>query len=89
MEMKELLIILVVVLVVFGAKKLRSVGEDLGHAVRGFKKAMNDGEHEDSAAASSRPQIRGASASDAPDAEFPEAKAAPKTEAAAKTERSA
>jgi sec-independent protein translocase protein TatA len=84
MEMKELLIILVVVLVVFGAKKLRSVGEDLGHAVRGFKKAMNDGEHEDTAA-SPRRQIR----SDAPDAEFPEAKAAPKAEAAAKTERSA
>ncbi|HEY2037785.1 MAG TPA: twin-arginine translocase TatA/TatE family subunit [Steroidobacteraceae bacterium] len=82
--MKELLIILVVVLVVFGAKKLRSVGEDLGHAVRGFKKAMNDGEHEETAAASPR-QIR----TDAPDAEFPEAKATPKAEAAAKTERSA
>jgi sec-independent protein translocase protein TatA len=83
MEMKELLIILVVVLVVFGAKKLRSVGEDLGHAVRGFKKAMNEGEQEETAA--SRRQIR----SDAPDAEFPEAKAAPKAEAAAKSERGA
>ncbi|HEX8756811.1 MAG TPA: twin-arginine translocase TatA/TatE family subunit [Steroidobacteraceae bacterium] len=81
--MKELLIILVVVLVVFGAKKLRSVGEDLGHAVRGFKKAVNEGEQED-AAASPR-QIRAA----APDADFPEAKVAPKAEAAAKTERSA
>ena len=85
MEMKELLIILVVVLVVFGAKKLRSVGEDLGHAVRGFKKAMNEGEQEDTAAASHRRQIR----SDAPDAEFPETKAAPKAESAVKTERSA
>ena len=85
MEMKELLIILVVVLVVFGAKKLRSVGEDLGHAVRGFKKAMNDGEQEDNAASSPRRQIR----SDAPDADFPESKAAPKAEAAAKSERSA
>jgi sec-independent protein translocase protein TatA len=85
MEMKELLIILVVVLVVFGAKKLRSVGEDLGHAVRGFKKAVNEGEHEDSAPSSARRQIR----SDSPDAEFPEAKAAPKAEAAAKSERSA
>ena len=83
MEMKELLIILVVVLVVFGAKKLRSVGEDLGHAVRGFKKAMNEGEQEETAA-SPRRQIH----SDTPDAEFPEAKAAPKAEAA-KTERSA
>ena len=82
MEMKELLIILVVVLVVFGAKKLRSVGEDLGHAVRGFKKAVNEGDQEESSA---RRQIR----SDAPDAEFPEAKVAPKAEAAAKSERSA
>ena len=85
MEMKELLIILVVVLVVFGAKKLRSVGEDLGHAVRGFKKAMNEGEQEETAAASPRRQIR----SDAPDAELPEANAAPKAEATAKSERSA
>jgi sec-independent protein translocase protein TatA len=85
MEMKELLIILVVVLVVFGAKKLRSVGEDLGHAVRGFKKAMNEGEQEETANASPRRQIP----SDTPDAEFPEAKAAPKAEAASKSERSA
>jgi sec-independent protein translocase protein TatA len=83
MEMKELLIILVVVLVVFGAKKLRSVGEDLGHAVKGFKRAMNEGEQEESAA-SARRQIR----SEPPDAEFPEAKATPKAEAAAKSERS-
>jgi sec-independent protein translocase protein TatA len=85
MEMKELLIILVVVLVVFGAKKLRSVGEDLGHAVRGFKKAVNEGDQEESSTAAQRRQIR----SDTPDAEFPEAKAAPKAEAAAKSERSA
>jgi len=84
MEMKELLIILVVVLVVFGAKKLRSVGEDLGHAVRGFKKAMNEGDQEETAA-SPRRQIPSVT----PDAEFPEAKAAPKAEAAAKSERSA
>jgi sec-independent protein translocase protein TatA len=86
MQMKELLIILAVVLVVFGAKKVRSVGDDLGHAVRGFKKAMNDGEQEEPAAESSRRQIR----SDTPDTEFPEAKAAtPKAEATAKNERSA
>ena len=84
MEMKELLIILVVVLVVFGAKKLRSVGEDLGHAVRGFKKAMNEGEQEETATASPRRQIR----AEAPDAEFPESKSAPKAEAA-KSERGA
>lgn len=46
--MRELLIILLVVLVVFGAKKLRTVGSDLGAAVRGFKKAMSEGEAEQS-----------------------------------------
>jgi sec-independent protein translocase protein TatA len=43
---RELLIILVIALVLFGAKKLKNVGSDLGSAVRGFKKAMNDGDDE-------------------------------------------
>lgn len=43
---QQLLIILLIALVLFGAKKLRGVGSDLGAAVRGFKKAMNDGEEE-------------------------------------------
>lgn len=36
------LIVLVVVLVVFGTKKLRNVGSDLGGAVKGFKDAMHE-----------------------------------------------
>lgn len=40
----QLLIILVVVILIFGTKKLRTLGGDLGGAVKGFKKAMNDGE---------------------------------------------
>ena len=43
---RELLIILVIALVLFGAKKLKNVGSDLGAAVRGFKKAVNDGDDE-------------------------------------------
>ncbi|MEP7242986.1 MAG: twin-arginine translocase TatA/TatE family subunit [Gammaproteobacteria bacterium] len=66
--MKELLVILLVVLLVFGAKKLKNIGSDLGGAVRGFKKAMSDGEEE------GVKQIR----SDAPDAEFAEAAKAEK-----------
>jgi sec-independent protein translocase protein TatA len=46
---RHLLIILVVVLLVFGTKKLRSIGSDLGAAVRGFKKSMNDGDQEQQA----------------------------------------
>lgn len=42
----QLLIILVIVIMIFGTKKLRSLGGDLGGAVKGFKKAMNDGEKE-------------------------------------------
>ena len=36
------LIVLVIVLVVFGTKKLRNVGSDLGGAVKGFKDGMKD-----------------------------------------------
>jgi sec-independent protein translocase protein TatA len=63
--MRELIVILLVCLVVFGAKKLRTVGSDLGHAVRGFKKAMGEGENEESTPPK---QIR----SEGTDAEFPE-----------------
>jgi sec-independent protein translocase protein TatA len=45
---RELLIILAIALVIFGAKRLKTIGSDLGGAVRGFKKAMNDGEEEES-----------------------------------------
>ena len=75
---KELLIILVMVLVVFGTSKLRTIGSDLGHAVRGFKKAMSEGEEEQSAAPK---QIR----SEGKDAEFSDA--AQKSDT--KTDRSA
>ena len=43
---RELLVILLIALVLFGAKKLRSVGSDLGAAVRSFKKAVNDGDED-------------------------------------------
>jgi len=38
----QLLIILVIVALIFGTKKLRNMGGDLGGAVKGFKKAMKD-----------------------------------------------
>jgi len=40
----QLLIVLVIVLVLFGAKKLRNVGSDLGGAIKDFKKSMGDEE---------------------------------------------
>lgn len=38
---QELLIILVIVALIFGTKKLRSIGSDLGGAVKGFKDSMD------------------------------------------------
>jgi sec-independent protein translocase protein TatA len=43
---KHLLIILAIVLLVFGTKKLRTIGSDLGSAVKGFKDSMKGGEAE-------------------------------------------
>jgi sec-independent protein translocase protein TatA len=37
------LIVLVIVMLVFGTKKLRNIGSDLGGAVKGFKDGMKDG----------------------------------------------
>jgi sec-independent protein translocase protein TatA len=38
------LIVLVIVLLIFGTKKLRNIGADLGGAVKGFKDGMREGE---------------------------------------------
>ena len=38
------LIVLVIVMLVFGTKKLRNIGQDLGGAVKGFKDGMKSGE---------------------------------------------
>ena len=43
----QLLIILLIVLLLFGTKKLRSVGRDLGGAVKGFRSEMDKEKHED------------------------------------------
>ena len=80
--MRELILILLVVLVVFGAKKLRTIGSDLGAAVRGFKKSMNEGEEEGNSPPP--PRIR----SDGSDADFAEAPKAAPREAGQKSDRS-
>lgn len=43
----QLLIILVIVLLLFGTKRLRNLGGDLGGAIKGFKKAMTDEDKKD------------------------------------------
>ncbi len=42
----QLLIILLIVLLLFGAKRLRTLGSDLGAAVKGFRSAVKEGEEE-------------------------------------------
>lgn len=44
------LIVLVVVVLIFGTKKLKNVGSDLGSAVKGFKDGMKDGGSSDAPA---------------------------------------
>lgn len=68
---RHLLVILLIVLVVFGTKKLRTIGSDLGGAVKGFKKAMSEGEAEGTEAAKQLQKPAGEA-----DAEFPETKVA-------------
>ncbi|MBB1600616.1 MULTISPECIES: Sec-independent protein translocase subunit TatA [unclassified Variovorax] len=45
------LIVLLVVVMIFGTKKLRNMGSDLGGAVKGFKDGMKDGSSTDTPAA--------------------------------------
>jgi sec-independent protein translocase protein TatA len=42
----QLLIVLVIVIAIFGTKRLRTLGSDLGSAVKGFRSAVEDGEKE-------------------------------------------
>ncbi|MDN3557594.1 Sec-independent protein translocase subunit TatA [Halomonas maura] len=51
----QLLIVLGIIILIFGTKKLRNVGGDLGGAVKGFKKAMHD---EDKAEDADKPQAQ-------------------------------
>jgi sec-independent protein translocase protein TatA len=43
----QLLIILVIVLLLFGTKRLKNIGSDLGNAVKGFRNAMSTADKED------------------------------------------
>ena len=63
-SMWQLLIVLLIVIVIFGTKRLTSMGGDLGGAVKGFRKAMSDAEED-----TDTPPKK----LDEPDAEFSEA----------------
>ena len=42
----QLLIVLVIVIAIFGTKRLKTLGSDLGGAVKGFRSAMNEADKE-------------------------------------------
>ena len=48
--MTELLVILAIVLLIFGPKRLKNIGSDLGGAIKGFRKAVTEEEEEGKAA---------------------------------------
>ena len=50
------LIVLLVVVLIFGTKKLRNIGQDLGGAVRGFKEGMKSSDGETPASTEPSPQ---------------------------------
>lgn len=61
----QLGIVLLIVVLIFGTKKLKTIGSDLGGALKGFKRAMND---DDPAAKDTQKSLE----NDEEDAEFPE-----------------
>ncbi len=64
----QLAIVLLIVVLIFGTKRLKSIGSDLGSAIKGFKKAMDTDEDKPSSDSQQRLE------SDEQDAEFPEQK---------------
>ncbi len=52
----ELLILLLIVALLFGTKKLRGLGSDVGSAVKGFKSAIQDDDDKDKLADSNKPE---------------------------------
>lgn len=55
-SLPQLLIILVIVLLLFGTSRLKNLGSDLGGAIRGFRKSMDDEDAADGAAATTQKQ---------------------------------
>ncbi len=46
LSIPHLLVVLAIVIVVFGTKRLRNLGADLGGAIKGFRSAVKDGEED-------------------------------------------
>ena len=62
------LIVLLIVVMIFGTKKLKNIGSDLGAAVKGFKDGMRDGTAPEQAPPAAAPQAPAQVANSAPQA---------------------
>ena len=60
----QLLIILVIVIILFGTKRLRNLGTDLGGAIKSFRSAVKEGENEKKIAETEGETIEGEVTSD-------------------------
>ncbi|MFD1383323.1 Sec-independent protein translocase subunit TatA [Rhodanobacter aciditrophus] len=60
----QLLIVLAILVLIFGTKKLKSLGSDLGGAVKGFKEAVNNDEEQNKDGQSQAKVIEGESKKD-------------------------
>jgi len=67
-NISELLIVLVIVVLIFGTKRLKTIGSDLGGLIKGFRSATSDDDEKKA------PEPAKPLASPEPDAEFPEQK---------------
>jgi len=55
----ELLVVLAIVVLIFGPKRLKTLGSDLGSAIKGFRKAVSDDEKANAAATEESKVIEG------------------------------
>lgn len=55
-DWKHWVVILIVVVLVFGTKKLKNLGSDLGETIKGFRKAMNEDEGKQAEPQAQQPQ---------------------------------
>lgn len=67
----QLLIVLLIVVLIFGTKRLKTVASDLGSAIKGFRGAMNNDEDDKPGNDSAKGRLE---SQQQPDAEFPEQK---------------
>jgi sec-independent protein translocase protein TatA len=79
------LIVLLVVVLIFGTKKLRNMGSDVGGAVKNFKEAMNEGQSADDAPLNTIKNETSTNLIEVAVTEVPAPKAAPKKRAPAKS----